>query len=210
MKDVRCFISRTTNPFLNLAIEEWLFRSTPASSHVLLLWRNKPCVVIGRNQNPWSECNVHALDADSVPWLRRKSGGGTVFHDMGNSIYSIIEPRADFHRRKNADLVSRALQNLDIPASVNERHDIVVDAKKVSGSAFKLTNHRAYHHGTMLINADLVSLRKYLKVSKPGMVSKGVPSVPSPVTNLGEYSLTVDHSGFCESVVDQFRRVHDL
>ncbi|KAI9184399.1 hypothetical protein H9P43_003452 [Blastocladiella emersonii ATCC 22665] len=190
-KDIRCFVSRVADPFLNLAIEEWYD-------------------IVGRNQNPWKECNVHALSADNVPWVRRKSGGGTVFHDRGNSIYSVIEPREAFTRRKNAELVARALQNLDIPAEVNERHDLVVEGKKVSGSAFKLTNHRAYHHGTMLIDADLPRLRKYLKISRPGLVTKGVPSVPSPVTNLRPYSLTVDHSSFCEAVIDQFRKAHDL
>ncbi|KAJ3357741.1 Biotin/lipoate A/B protein ligase [Allomyces javanicus] len=209
-RDIRCFISRITDPFVNLAVEEWLFRTTPVHSHVLLLWRNSSTVVIGRNQNQWKECNVHALEADNIPWVRRKSGGGTVYHDLGNSIYSIIEPRESFTRRKNAELVTRALHHLDVPAAVNDRHDIVVDGRKVSGSAFKLTSRRAYHHGTMLIDANLTSLRKYLKIDRPRLVTKGVPSVPSPVTNLREFSMTVDHTGFCEAVVDEFRRAHDL
>ncbi|KNE54677.1 hypothetical protein AMAG_00634 [Allomyces macrogynus ATCC 38327] len=171
-RDIRCFISRITDPFVNLAVEEWLFRTTPVHSHVLLLWRNSPTVVIGRNQNQWKECNVHALEADDIPWVRRKSGGGTVYH--------IIEPRESFTRRKNAELVTRALHHLDVPAAVNDRHDIVVDG------------------------------RKYLKIDRPRLVTKGVPSVPSPVTNLREFSLTVDHAGFCEAVMDEFCRAHDL
>lgn len=127
---------------------------------------------------------------------------------MGNSIYTIFMPRESFSRKVNADLVSRALLQLDIPAYVNERHDIAVDGFKVSGSAYKIINKRAYHHGTMLIDADIDRLKGCL--SKTGqkitIVSKGVESVPSPVTNLRNYSYTIDHQQFCESVLSEFVR----
>ncbi|KAL7752839.1 hypothetical protein RI367_001842 [Sorochytrium milnesiophthora] len=209
-RDVRCFVSRVLCPLTNLAIEEWLFRALPPSSYVLYLWRNSPCVVLGRNQNQWKECNVQALEADGTPYIRRQSGGGTVYHDLGNSIYTVIQPKDGFTRHANAEMISRALNMLDVPASVNHRHDIVLDGKKISGSAFKLTSTRAYHHGTMLINTDLGNLRKYLKVNKPRLITKGVASVPSPVTNLSEYSYTVDHTAFCEAVIDEFKRTYDV
>lgn len=124
---------------------------------------------------------------------------------MGNSIYTIFMPREAFSRRVNAELVSRALKELDIPAYVNDRHDIAVDGFKVSGSAYKIINKRAYHHGTMLIDADTATLKGCLsKKGKTGIVSKGVESVPSPVTNLREYSYTIDHQQFCESVLNEF------
>ncbi|KAI8079294.1 hypothetical protein BDF21DRAFT_340218 [Thamnidium elegans] len=126
---------------------------------------------------------------------------------MGNSIYTIFMPREAFSRRKNAELVSRALNELDIPSSVNDRHDIVVDNHKVSGSAYKITSSRAYHHGTMLIDADTETLKGCLskkRMNNTGIVSKGVESVPSPVTNLRDYSFTVDHQQFCESVLAEF------
>ncbi|KAI9316088.1 hypothetical protein BX666DRAFT_2047007 [Dichotomocladium elegans] len=129
---------------------------------------------------------------------------------MGNSIYTIFMPREAFSRKANAELVSRALQELDIPAYVNERHDIAVDGFKVSGSAYKIINKRAYHHGTMLIDADKQMLKNCLSKKakdKSGIVSKGVESVPSPVTNLREYSYTIDHQQFCESVLAEF--LHD-
>ncbi|KAL0079281.1 hypothetical protein J3Q64DRAFT_1645171 [Phycomyces blakesleeanus] len=129
---------------------------------------------------------------------------------MGNSIYTIYMPRHAFSRRTNADLVSRALQQLDVPAYVNDRHDIVVDGLKVSGSAYKIINQRAYHHGTMLIDADTEALKGCLskkRMNKTGIISKGVESVPSPVTNIRDYSFTVDHQQFCESVLAEF--IHD-
>ncbi|KAI8887134.1 hypothetical protein K501DRAFT_283428 [Backusella circina FSU 941] len=131
---------------------------------------------------------------------------------MGNSIYTIFMPRETFSRRRNAELVAEALVQLDIPAGVNERHDIVVDGHKVSGSAYKITSKRAYHHGTMLIDADTEILKGCLskkRMQKKGIVSKGVESVPSPVTNLREYSFTVDHQQFCESVMNEFSHAYN-
>ncbi|KAL1935044.1 hypothetical protein VTP01DRAFT_4184 [Rhizomucor pusillus] len=202
---VDCYISTIKNPFVNLAIEEWLLRETDPEKYILYLWRNEPCVVIGRNQNPFLECNLGFMREHGVPLVRRRSGGGAVYHDMGNSIYTIFMPRDAFSRRANAELVSRALQELDVPAYVNERHDIAVDGFKVSGSAYKIINKRAYHHGTMLIDADTELLKGCLsKKNKSGIISKGVESVPSPVTNLRNYSYTIDHQQFCESVTTEF------
>ncbi|KAI9271904.1 hypothetical protein BDA99DRAFT_433492 [Phascolomyces articulosus] len=130
---------------------------------------------------------------------------------MGNSIYTIFMPREEFSRKLNAELVSRALLELDIPAYVNDRHDIAVDGFKVSGSAYKIINKRAYHHGTMLLDADTTTLKGCLsKKNKISNInSKGVESVPSPVTNLRNYSYTIDHQQFCESVMDEFTRYYN-
>ncbi|KAI8084771.1 uncharacterized protein BX664DRAFT_266154 [Halteromyces radiatus] len=131
---------------------------------------------------------------------------------MGNSIYTIFMPREAFSRKANAELVSKALLQLDIPAGVNDRHDIVVDNQKVSGSAYKIISSRAYHHGTMLIDANTTNLKGCLSkkyMNKSGIQSKGVESVPSPVTNLRDYSFTVDHQQFCESVLTEFEREYN-
>jgi len=149
------------------------------------------------------------MEKNDIPLVRRRSGGGTVYHDMGNSIYTIFMPRAAFSRDANAELVARALNQLDIPADVNTRHDIVVDGFKVSGSAYKLTSRRAYHHGTMLIDTDIEMLKGALKVDKDRLITKGVASVPSPVTNLRAYSYTIDHQQFCEAVIEEFFEAHN-
>ncbi|GJJ77224.1 lipoate---protein ligase [Entomortierella parvispora] len=203
---VATYISKTSDPWSNLAFEEWLFRNSDPTTYILFLYRNSKSVIIGRNQNPWKECNLKQMAKDGVPFVRRKSGGGTVYHDMGNTNYSIMMPRAVFDRRTNVDLICRALHELDIPAIVNERHDIVLDGKKVSGSAFKLIQHRSYHHGTMLIDTDLSTLGQYLRVNanKTSLITKGVASVRSPVTRLRESSFTIDHLSFCEAVRTEF------
>ncbi|KAG2175602.1 hypothetical protein INT43_001249 [Umbelopsis isabellina] len=207
--NVECFISTHKDPFVNLAIEDHLFKTTDPEKYILYLWRNKPCVVVGRNQNPFKECNLRYMEEHGIPLVRRRSGGGTVYHDMGNSIYTIFMPRAAFSRDANAELVARALLQLDIPAYVNSRHDIAVDGFKVSGSAYKLTNRRAYHHGTMLIDTDIEMLRGALGGSRDKLVTKGVASVPSPVSNLRSYSYTIDHQQFCEAVIDEFLLAHN-
>ncbi|GJN87773.1 hypothetical protein Rhopal_000728-T1 [Rhodotorula paludigena] len=217
------YVSESHNPWFNLAYEDWLFRKTEPDQRILYLYRNSPSVIIGRNQNPWKEIDLHRLRELGIPFVRRKSGGGTVYHDLGNTNYCVFVPREEFDRRSNAELVTAGLNELDVPAFVNERHDIVVDGFKmsfrylpdvldfhVSGSAFKLVNKRAYHHGTMLIDAQLGTLRGVLGSKKEAMVTKGVASVPSPVRNLREWSTRVNHERFVEVVARQFAEKYAL
>lgn len=188
------YISKSRDPFVNLSIEHFLFQKTPPGSRVLFLYTNRPCIVIGRNQNPWLEVNLSLLraPADGTPlWpetpalgnvdlVRRRSGGGTVFHDEGNVNWSVICDLTEFTRDKHAEMVVRSLRGLGIErARVNERHDIVLDqgsqnyptdehdthktpytsqdssspSLKVSGSAYKLARNRALHHGTALLQS---------------------------------------------------------
>ncbi|GAA5933360.1 hypothetical protein JCM3775_000666 [Rhodotorula graminis] len=207
------FVSDSHDPWFNLAFEDWLFRKTDPDRRILYLYRNSPSVIIGRNQNPWKEINLSQLRTLEIPFVRRKSGGGTVYHDLGNTNYCVFVPRTEFDRRSNAELVTTGLNSLGVPAYVNERHDICVDGFKmmhVSGSAFKLVNKRAYHHGTMLIDAQLGNLRGVLGSNKDSMVTKGVASVPSPVRNLSESSGEVDHERFVEAVAEQFARKYGV
>jgi lipoate-protein ligase A len=227
---LQSYLSTSSDPYLNLSIEDHILRKSPPDSTVLFLYVNRPCVVIGRNQNPWSEVNLGILHAaratrdpkDSEPpgigtvdLVRRRSGGGTVFHDEGNLNWSITCPRADFTRDKHAEMVVRALRKLGIQrARVNERHDIVLDQGnerrasdpenthrtpytlqdgalprplKVSGSAYKLTRQRALHHATTLLSSpNLHIIPHYLhSPAKSFIRAQGVESVSSPVSNIG-------------------------
>jgi lipoate-protein ligase A len=166
----------------------------------------------------------------NIPLVRRKSGGGAVFHDLGNSNYSVIMPRHAFQRKTSASIICRALHQLDIPASVNDRFDIVIGDCKISGSAYKLTNEKAYHHGTMLIDSDLSQLGQFLRPSnvllfstfykkaffyldltfQKNIQSQGVASVRSKVTRLREHSFTVDHTSFCDATVEEFAKHYDV
>jgi lipoate---protein ligase len=209
--------STSNDPYLNLAIEDFLLRNSHHSSRILLFYTNRPCVVIGRNQNPWLECNIKQLrrgltnedanderakhisptdrdNATPIELVRRRSGGGTVFHDLGNLNYSVIVPNdTSFNRRKHAEMVVRGLQNVSTrDIKVNERHDIVMrqdseqDWVKISGSAFKLTRGRALHHGTLLFSSpNLHRISELLRSPGRGYIhAKGVESVRSKVGNL--------------------------
>ncbi|KAJ2817303.1 hypothetical protein IWW50_006215, partial [Coemansia erecta] len=158
-----CYVSKSTDPYTNLAFEDWLLRNTDPQAYVLYLWRNRPTIVIGRNQNPWKECNLDMMQKRDVLLARRTSGGGAVYHDLGNTNYTVLMPRQAFSRDRCALMVAQALKQADIPAYVNARHDVAVGERKVSGSAFRLTSARAFHHGTMLIDADLARLNGCLR-----------------------------------------------
>ncbi|KAL7413024.1 hypothetical protein BDY24DRAFT_71388 [Mrakia frigida] len=204
----RVYISTSTDPWFNLAFEDWLYRKSPPSIPMLFMYRNRDCVVLGRNQNPWKEVNLPLLEANGVPFVRRRSGGGTVFHDLGNTNYSILIPKDMFERRPNAELVARALNTLGVDAKVNDRNDITLDGFKISGSAYKLNNRRAYHHGTMLISAQLAQLGSSLRSLREFATNKGTASVPSPVQNISTHHPHVNHESFVAAVVEEFTRVY--
>ncbi|KAI0689233.1 Lipoyltransferase and lipoate-protein ligase [Cytidiella melzeri] len=199
------YVSNSVNPLFNLSLEDWLFRHKSHKEPLLLLYRDKPCVVIGRNQNPWKEVNSSASRRTGIPFIRRRSGGGTVYHDLGNTNFSIHLSRTSFDRRTTAQVVLRAVRSLGIDANVNDRNDICVGKDKVSGSAYKIVNNRAYHHGTMLISTQLETLGDLLRTNKATMETKGVASVRSPVCNLQQYNPTVTHEDFVEAAVKAFR-----
>ncbi|KAJ1759708.1 hypothetical protein GGF48_000589 [Coemansia sp. RSA 921] len=210
-----CYVSQSTDPYTNLAFEDWLLRNTDPQSYVLYLWRNRPTIVIGRNQNPWKECNLDMMQKRDVLLARRTSGGGAVYHDLGNTNYTVLMPRQAFSRDRCALMVAQALQQADIPAYVNARHDVAVGERKVSGSAFRLTSSRAFHHGTMLIDADLARLNGCLRSRHADAIeARGVDSVRSAVANLRDYSWAIDHDAFCTAVRRQFDAsfgpVHDM
>ncbi|CAA7259367.1 unnamed protein product [Cyclocybe aegerita] len=216
------YISTSTDPYFNLTVEDWLFRHARESSPLLFIYRNSPCVVIGRHQNPWTEVNFGALRAAGIPFLRRRSGGGTVFHDLGNSNFSVHLPRASFDRHVTGQLVLRAVRALDIDARLNERNDICVGPDKISilhhfpptwpyfaGSAYKIVNRRAYHHGTMLISTRLDQLGDVLRPVKKQIVTKGVESVRSPVCNLQQYK-RITHEDFKAALITEFRKDYGI
>ncbi|KAK9325927.1 hypothetical protein V1517DRAFT_313031 [Lipomyces orientalis] len=223
--DLEIYVSKSLSPYFNLSFEDYLFKQFPAyrSEHtsctelpkkVLLLYTNHRSVIIGRNQNPWREANVQSLRANNVPIIRRKSGGGTVFHDEGNANYSVMMPSKEFDRDEHALLLCSALNPVlsqkreQTLLSVNERHDIVdQDARKVSGSAYKLQRGKAYHHGTMLLNSKLGMLSKLLHHSPDGgheeVEGPGVQSVRSPVSNIG-----ISNEQFTDAIIHAFKEAY--
>lgn len=207
--NVRVLISDITNPWFNLATEDWIFRELDPTTHTLFLWRNDNTVVIGRHQNPWVECKVATMEADGVYLARRQSGGGAVFHDLGNTNFTFLSSSGGYDQDANFEIIIRALARFGITAEKSGRNDILVDGKKISGSAFKHTKERSFHHGTLLINADLGRLVDYLNPHKKKLVSKGIKSVRSRVANLTEFDAALDHASVCEAVMESFFEYHN-
>ncbi len=253
----RChvYFSRSHDPYLNLSIEYQLLQKSHKDSTVLFLYTNSPCVVIGRNQNPWLEVNLRLLKQDTrsnnsqllggikpgldVQLVRRRSGGGTVFHDEGNLNYSVICPSKAFTRDKHAEMVVRALRRFNPRARVNERHDIVLDQGelqeeslgitpidthrtlytsdskpplKVSGSAFKLTRTRSLHHGTCLLaSPNLGLISNYLhSPARTYMKAKGVDSVRSPVGNVFHSPAQNQRKSLEAEILKEFANMYDF
>ncbi|CAG7564233.1 unnamed protein product [Fusarium equiseti] len=222
---IQVYTSKSRDPFLNLSVEHHLLQKTPPESTILFLYTNDPCIVFGRNQNPWMEINLPRLDQfrndpTSVGWtggpvqlVRRRSGGGAVFHDEGNVNFSVICPPAVFDRNKHAEMIVRALSSLGKPNTrVNERHDIVMDIPndpigtyKISGSAYKLTRLRSLHHGTCLLRSpNLKNISGMLRSpAEPYIKTRGVDSVRSPVRNVG-----IENATFEAAVLEEFARMY--
>ena len=188
---MKIYISQSNNIYFNLALENWLFLEKLKDEKILFLWQNSPCVVIGRAQNPWLECNLTAMNVDNVPVVRRQSGGGTVYHDYGNLNYTIISPKEKHDVKMNLELVCSVVNKIGFTLYPNERNDIVIEhddyTYKVSGSAFREKKDRAFQHGTLLINADTTKLYNYLhQPIDESLDTKGVKSHRSKVLNLTE------------------------
>lgn len=191
------FISQSTDVFSNLALEDWIYRNHDFDhKHLLLLWRNDPTVVIGRHQNPWTETNLPFLRQESINLARRNSGGGTVYHDLGNINCTFFTRRAEYNRRKNLDIICSAIKRIsELNVSVNKRDDIVVDdTLKVSGTAAKLGPNNAYHHCTVLVDVNECVLHDALNSQATDIETRATQSVRVPVRNLrrADPSLNVD------------------
>lgn len=194
IEKIRYIISTDTNPYKNLALEEYLLKNVSNKECILYLWQNEKTVVIGKNQNPWKECRIAELEADGGKLVRRLSGGGAVFHDLGNLNFTFLVAKENYNLECQLEVILEAVKLLGIPAEKTGRNDISVEGRKFSGNAFFTDGYHSYHHGTILVQVDMSRLSHYLNVSREKLVSKGVDSVRSRVANLTEYnsSLTID------------------
>jgi len=204
----RIYKSLSEDIFTNLALENYLFLTLRPHIQGLFLWSNSATVVIGRYQNPFLECSVSRLREDHIPIARRQSGGGTVWHDRGNLCVTFFGSRSTFSRPGNTKIVVGALQSLGIPAEMNDRSDILVEGKKVSGSAFRETADYSFHHCTLLLHADLARLGEYLRPAFTLPEAKGVKSKPSAVTNLRAHRSQLSMDQLEETIVQAFVRTY--
>lgn len=182
----KVYISHSCNPYFNLALEEYLVHHNVPRDQILFLWQNQNTVVIGRNQNPWKECNLEELKRQGGRIVRRLSGGGAVYHDLGNLNFTFVSNFSEGKVKENIHLIIKALTLNGIEAIFSGKNDILAQGCKISGNAYFVENDILCHHGTLLVNADLEKLGSILTVSQNKLQSKGIDSVKSRVINIKE------------------------
>lgn len=174
------------NPYLNLAVESNLLDNFLPNTVSLFLWKNKQTVVIGTNQNPYSECDTESLLNEGGFLARRRTGGGAVYHDLGNLNFSFVADKNIYDVKRQMQVIQKALLDFNLETEVSGRNDITYQGRKFSGNAFAKTKNQGLHHGTILIKTDSERLQKYLKVKPAKLHKHGVKSVSSRVINLSE------------------------
>ncbi len=210
-----CIIDKTTDPYWNLAAEEYLLKS--CSEGVFRLWRNAPSIIIGRYQNALAEVNVGYVREHGIPVVRRLTGGGAVFHDLGNINFTFIGNRRDgedtaaMFARFTAPIVE-ALRSLGVNACLSGRNDLLIDGLKFSGNAICLHNDRVLQHGTLLFSSSMNSLADALRTREEKFIGKSVQSNRSRVTNISEH-LPAEHrmdvEGFVEFLKEYIAGTYD-
>jgi len=181
-------LSKTSNPAYNLATEEFLLKSITKDAFYLYI--NKPSIIVGKHQNSLAEINYTYTQRNNIPVYRRLSGGGTVYHDLGNLNFCFItnEEKGNLvNFDKYTAHIVKALENMGLTINVGKRHDLSIDGKKITGTASHVFKNRAMHHGTLLFSSDLSVLNKCLNVTTHKFEDKAVKSVRSTVTNIAEH-----------------------
>ena len=181
-----------------------------ADTGILFLWQNRNTVVLGRNQNPWRECRTSLLEADGGHLARRFSGGGAVYHDLGNLNFTFLVPEADYDVPKQLSVILHACRELGIPAEATGRNDLTVEGRKFSGNAFYKNGTVSCHHGTLMVRVDREKLGRYLNPSAAKLQAKGVASVRSRVVNLSDIRPGLTCADLYEPLKSAFSQVYGL
>jgi lipoate---protein ligase len=177
-----------TDPHFNLATEEYVLKEIPDDS--FMLWRNAPAIIVGKHQNTLAEINLDYVKQNNIKVVRRLSGGGAVFHDLGNLNFTFTQKAQDenlINFRKYTEPILEVLQKMGIDARFEGRNDLTIDGKKFSGNAMHIWKNKVLHHGTLLFSAKMTDLSQALNVDPSKFQDKAVKSVRSRVTNISEH-----------------------
>lgn len=200
----RIVILDSTNPYVNIAREYAYYETLKENQLYFLLWQNEPCVVIGRNQNIYSEINLEYIKENNILPVRRFTGGGAVYHDMGNLNFTFISKKSNKDIKKWMTIILDALKNIGISAELQGRNDILVDNKKISGMAWLEDDDRYMIHGTLMVDLDISILSKCLTPNISKFVGKGIKSVKSRVINLKDLNNKISVDSLKKSLIESF------
>ena len=206
---IKLYESKSFDPYLNLATEQYLMETVEEDACILFLWQNQNTVVIGKNQNAWKECRTTLLNEEGGVLARRLSGGGAVFHDLGNLNFTFLMPQAEYDLDRQFAVIAEAVSLLGLQAERSGRNDVLAEGRKFSGNAFYKNGAQAYHHGTLLVNVDMDKLGRYLNPSKAKLQAKGVDSVRSRVVNLTELNPQITIASMKDAMTRGFAKVYD-
>ena len=206
--NLQIIIGNQYNPYINLAVESHLLDYHLPNTITMFLWKNSNTVVIGTNQNPYSECDIETLFADGGFIARRRTGGGAVYHDLGNLNFSFIADKEIYDVKRQMQVIQNALLDFNLTTEVSGRNDITYEGRKFSGNAFAKTKYQGLHHGTILIKTDSERLQKILKVKPAKLHKHGVKSVTSRVINLSEVA-DITSDNIIPHLVKAFEKVYD-
>ena len=199
-----------TDPHENLAAEKVLMDQLQPGEAMLYLWQNLNTVVIGKNQNAWLECRTSLLEEEGGKLARRLSGGGAVYHDLGNLNFTFLMCKEDYDLDKQVTVIQQACALAGIRAEKSGRNDLLADSRKFSGNAFYQDKVHAYHHGTLMVDVDKEKLGRYLSPPKSKLLAKGVASVRSRVVNLKELCPGLTIEGMRKNMAAAFQQVYGL
>jgi lipoate-protein ligase A len=208
MSKLQVVISKQYNPFLNRAVEQYLTDNQEEDTVTMYLWKNQQTVVIGYNQNPYSECNVQLLLNEGGHLMRRGTGGGAVYHDLGNINFSFVADKSLYDVRKQLSVIQDALLSYDLQTEISGRNDLTCQGRKFSGNAFAKGQKNDLHHGTILIKTDGAMMQRYLIVDKAKLMKNGVKSVASRVINLSELVPDLTSESIKQLLIASFEKVY--
>jgi lipoate-protein ligase A len=198
------------DPYYNIATEKRLLETVEPGCCILYLWQNQNTVVIGRNQNAWVECRTSLLEEEGGHLTRRLSGGGAVFHDLGNLNFTFIMCQEDYDLDKQLSVIREAGLMAGIAVERSGRNDLLAQGCKFSGNAFYHAGGKAYHHGTLLVNANMEKLGRYLTPSKAKLEAKGVQSVRSRVINLKDLCPSLSCAVLGQYMASAFQKIYGM